>query len=79
MYADLFDMFCFLHDAVVFQFILSTHVSCKFSIKMKRINEDVKKLPYHKYTLEFKKKDKNEAKKSSNKRKKSVLLRGYII
>ena len=49
MYADLFDMFCFLHDTVVlFQFILGTHNSCKFSIKMKRINEDVKKRPYHK-------------------------------
>ena len=76
MYADLYDLFCFLKDAMVllFQFILSTHINCKFSIKMKQINEDVKKRPYHKYTLEFKKKVKNEAKKSSNKRKKSVLL-----
>ena len=41
---------------------------------MKQINEDVKKRPYHKYTSEFKKKVKNEAKKSSNKRKKSVFL-----
>ena len=41
---------------------------------MKRINEDVKKRPYHKYTLKFKKKVINEAKKSSNKRKKSLLL-----
>ena len=41
---------------------------------MKRINEDDKKRPYHKYTLKFKKKVINEAKKSSNKRKKSLLL-----
>ena len=41
---------------------------------MKRINEDVKKRPYDKYTIEFKKKVINEAKKSSTKRKRDVLL-----
>ena len=75
-------MFCLLSyskacDTLVLVILVhskhSTHNNCKFLI-MKRNSEDVStetppKRPYHKYTLEFKMKVINEAKKSANKRK----------